>query len=115
MGGKQGPETSTKELRDKSSRRGIHEHRDGSINRDRDVRVRFCAGPVECATKPLSTPPGWKFARACSTRRPRSRMLLTQFAGQHDAGRCDVCHNAIVIFVTTDFAVPQLLVWLLRL
>ena len=30
-------------------------------------------------------------------------MLLTQFAGQHDAGRCDVCHNAIVIFVTTDF------------
>ena len=26
-----------------------------------------------------------------------------QFAGQHDAGRCDVCHNAIVIFVTTDF------------
>ena len=58
MGGKLGPETSTKELRDKSSRRGIHEHRDGSINRDRDVRVRFCAGPVECATKPLSTPAG---------------------------------------------------------
>src|SRR5262245_35919528 len=50
----------TKELRDKSSRRGIHEHRDGSINRDRDVRVRFCAGPVECATKPLSTPAGGK-------------------------------------------------------
>src|SRR5262249_42194370 len=59
-GWKPSPETSTKELRDKSSRRGIHEYRDGSINRDRDVRVRFCAGPVECATKPLSRPAGGK-------------------------------------------------------
>ena len=91
---------------------------DGHLDKPSGVWTKIgiaIAGPVECATKPLSTPPGWKFARACSTRRPRSRMLLTQFAGQHDAGRCDVCHNAIVIFVTTDFAVPQLLVWLLRL
>src|SRR5262249_59311764 len=38
----------------------LHEHRDGSIDRDRGVRVRFCAGPVEYATKPLSTPTGGK-------------------------------------------------------
>ena len=56
MGGKLDPEASTKELRDLSPRRGIHEHRDGSIDRGRDFRVRFCAGPVEYASKPLSTP-----------------------------------------------------------
>jgi hypothetical protein len=61
-------EESIKELRDWSPRRGIHEHRDGSTDRDRDVRVRFCVGPVEYAAKPLSTPTGGKIV-PCSLKK----------------------------------------------
>ena len=41
---------------------------DGSIDRDRDVRVRFCVGPVEYAAKPLSTPTGGKIV-PCSLKK----------------------------------------------
>ena len=47
---------------------------DGSIDRDRDVRVRFCVGPVEYAAKPLSTPTGGKIV-PCSLKENKASTL----------------------------------------
>ena len=45
----------TLEPKHQRPREAIHEHRDGSVDRDSDIRVWYYAGPVEYATKPLST------------------------------------------------------------